>query len=57
MSNKINGVDADDVRFRIKPYQQLVSSVAGALTTSLLSKFNFQGHILKFKDIKFCFLF
>lgn len=35
MSNKLNGFDADDHRFRIRGYQQICSSVTGALCTSL----------------------
>lgn len=30
--------DMDDKRFRIKPYQQMLSSCSGALLTSLLSE-------------------
>lgn len=32
-------VDMDDKRFRIKPYQQMLSSCSGALLTSLLSEY------------------
>ncbi|CAG9801615.1 unnamed protein product [Chironomus riparius] len=35
MTNKLNGFDADDHRFRIRGYQQICSSVTGALITSL----------------------
>ncbi|KAG5677604.1 hypothetical protein PVAND_007348 [Polypedilum vanderplanki] len=35
MTNKFNGFDADDHRFRIRGYQQICSSVTGALITSL----------------------
>lgn len=38
-NQKINGFDMDDYRFRIKPYQQIVSSVSGALVTSFTSKY------------------
>lgn len=31
--------DMDDKRFRIKPYQQIMSSCSGALITSLFSKY------------------
>lgn len=33
------GEDMDDRRFRIRPYQQILSSCSGALVTSLFSKF------------------
>lgn len=33
--------DMDDPRFRIRPYQQVVSSCTGALITSLTSRHNF----------------
>lgn len=39
-------VDMDDKRFRIKPYQQMLSSCSGALLTSLLSKW-----LLQFYDL------
>lgn len=32
--------DIDDARFRIKPYQQIVSSCTGAFVTSMSSKFD-----------------
>lgn len=38
-SNKEYKFDMDDKRFRIKPYQQIMSSCSGALITSLFSKY------------------
>lgn len=35
-------IDMDDRKFRIKPFQQMLSSCTGALLTSLLSKFLIQ---------------
>lgn len=32
-------LDMDDIRFRIKPHQQILSSCTGALLTSVMSKY------------------
>lgn len=40
-------VDMDDKRFRIKPYQQMLSSCTGALFTSILSKWVNNHHFFK----------
>lgn len=33
-------LDMDDKRFRVRPYQQILSSCTGAILTSLFSKSN-----------------
>lgn len=43
-------VDMDDKRFRIRPYQQILSSCTGALFTSVMSKFTFKLHLAKRRD-------
>lgn len=35
---RIEDIDLDDPRFRIKPYQQMVSSLTGALITSVFGE-------------------
>lgn len=35
----LHSIDMDDKRFRIRPYQQMLSSCSGALLTSLLSEY------------------
>jgi len=39
LSNIPPGIDLDDPRFRIKPYQQIIASCTGAFITSIFGKF------------------
>lgn len=40
-TNKKKLLENDDPRFRVKPYQQMLSSCTGGVITSLISKNNF----------------
>lgn len=48
-----NGMDMDDARYRIKPYQQIASSCSGAIITSLTSKQKSN----KISSLPFCNIF
>lgn len=45
-NGQVHSIDMDDKRFRIRPYQQMLSSCSGALLTSLLSEYYGQNQWL-----------
>lgn len=53
-NGQCHSIDMDDKRFRIRPYQQMLSSCTGALLTSMLSEYDQTGNNRKLsKELPF----